>query len=179
MEISSGKNEKGNTKMKLLKFTLVALVLLVATAFAQVKVSDYNTIVWGNGTSTSDALVNSDLVDTTATIVLKQGDMYPSRITFLSIAIEGANSDSSSTTFALDLSNDRTYWYSWGTLESIVSTATAAQTLTGSNTVGLAPYVTDGDEIGSYNFARIRATKAVAGADTNTCKLQYVKQFDY
>jgi len=114
---------------KLMKFSLLLIVLvaLVIPAYGQVEVPEYSNIAWGNGTLTSDALVNSDKNDTTSTFTIMRGDEYPQRLSFMSIAIEGANSDSSNTSYTLDMSNDGVYWSQFAVLETILSIATAGQ----------------------------------------------------
>jgi len=161
----------------LLLVLLVALVGLFATANAQVETEEYENIVWDNGTLTSNQVFQAANADTTAVFKFKQGDAFPDRLSFLSISIETAGSDSSDTDFNLDLSNDETYWYSWGILETNLSIATAATTVVGSNTIGLAPEVTDADEFGAYKYGRVRVTAGTADADTVTCKLQMTRQF--
>lgn len=163
--------------MKRSILTLVLIALMATLAFGQTKVLEYQTIFWGNGTATSDSLVNSDKIDTTATFSFKQGAYFPDRVNFTAVSIEGAASDSSNTSYTLDLSNDGTYWYSWGVIETILSIATAGQSIVGDKIVSLEPAVTAADQLPAYKYGRIRATMLTAGADTLTCKLQMTKQF--
>jgi len=163
----------------LFKFMLL-MVMLMAFAVpvtAQVETQPYENIVWDNGTLTSNQVFQAANADTTAVFKFKQGEAFPDRLSFLSISIETAGSDSSDTDFNLDLSNDKVYWYSWGILETNLSIATAASTVVGSNTISLAPEVTDGDEFGAYLYGRVRVTAGTADADTVTCKLQMTRQF--
>ena len=161
-----------------LLIVLIALMGLFTIANAQVIVPEYETVYWGNGTSSSDALVTSDLTDTTATFHFMQGEEYPSRLSFMSIAIEGTNSDSSNTSFTLDMSNDGVYWSQYAVLETILSIATAAQTLTGDKPISLEPAVTAADQFPAFKYGRVRVIKLTSAAnDTTTCKLQMVRQF--
>jgi len=162
-----------------MKFGLL-LVLLVAFAIpvqGQVETQPYENIVWDNGTLTSNAVYQTVGGDTTAVFKFSQGKAYPDRLSFLSISIESAGSDSSDTDFTLYLSNDQTYWYSWGIVTTNLSIATAATTVIGSSTLGLAPGVTDADEFGAYKYGRFIVTPGTADADTVTCKIQMTRQF--
>jgi len=164
--------------MKRLTLLLVMLVLFMTPAFSQTEVPEPMTLGWTNGTATSDPLIMSALLDTSATFTMRVGEVYPDRVSFLSINIKGANSDSTNTVYALDLSNDLVYWYAWGTIETILDVATAGEINTGSNTLSLMPSVTDADQFPSMKYGRIRVSAQEAtSADTVTCKVQMTKQF--
>ena len=165
-------------KFKSLTLMLVLLVGLFSFAEAQTTVPAHQNVAWGNGTYISDALVMSALLDTSATFTMRSGETYPDRVSFLSINIKGANSDSTNTVYTLDMSNDGTYWVAWGTIETILDIATAAETNTGTNTLALMPSVTDADQLPAYKYGRIRvAAQETTSADTVTCRVQITKQF--
>lgn len=163
----------------LFKFMLLILLVVAFTVpvTAQVKAQQYENIVWDNGTLTSNSITQASGGDTTAVFKFKQGEYYPDRLSFITIGIESAGSDSMDNDFTLYLSNDQTYWYSWGIVETLLSTTTAASTVVGSNTIGLAPGITDADEFGAYLYGRFIVTPGTADADTTTCKIQMTRQF--
>ena len=166
-------------KFKTLLIVLVILIAFGPVVSGQTRALTYDPIVWGNGTVTSDSLVLSDLLDTTATFKFKQGKDFPDYASFMRVVIETAGSDSSSVVFNLDLSNDETYWYSWGVMggDTLTSIATAASVQTGSNTFGVNPASTSLSLFPTYNYGRIRVKAVTADGDTATCKLQMVRGF--
>ena len=164
-------------KFKSLTLMLVLLIGLFSFAEAQTTVPTFQSIAWGNGTLISDSLINSDKLDTSATFTMRSGETYPDGISFLSINIKGAASDSTNTAYYLDLSNDGTYWYAWGTLDTILDVATAGETNVDSRTLTLDPPLTVADLMPAYKYGRIRVAMLTAGADTITCRAQMSKQF--
>lgn len=161
-----------------LLIVLIALMGLFTVANAQVIVPEYQTVYWTNGTATSESLVGTNLTDTTATFHFKQGDEYPSRLSFKSVVVESAASDSSNTSFTLDLSNDGVYWSQFAVINTLLSIATVGQTLVDDKTISLEPAVTAADQFPAFKYGRIRVIKLTSAAlDTTNCKVQLVRQF--
>jgi len=116
------------------KFKTLFLVLtLVFFGIGSAQAGDFDIITGLFDGSSTATLVNAE-VGTTATITLTrkiQGRLqYPDRLSFEMRATE-ATGDTTALVCALDLSNDGTYWYSYGTLATLSST-------TGDNTTTVA-----------------------------------------
>ena len=119
---------------KLKSLFIVLLLALFLVAPVQAGEFDIVTGLW-DGSSTATIVTNGK--DTTDTITLtrkvKGRLQYPDRLSFSMRATE-ATGDTTQVVFALDLSNDGTYWYSYGTLATLSS-------LTGDNTTTVAEKV--------------------------------------
>jgi len=121
--------------MKFIK-SILLLALFSLILVGPVNAGDFD-IVTGLWDGVATSTLVTDGKDTTDTITLtrkvKGRLQYPDRLSFSMRATE-ATGDTTQLVLALDLSNDGTYWYSYGTLATISS-------LTGDNTTTVAEKV--------------------------------------
>lgn len=142
--------------MKKLIALFIFLLIVVTPAFAGDNVIEYEALTFSNAdtvlttiadTSNTFNLYREQLVQGVRKMETKQ--VYPSNVSFLFWITKYASSDSSVVTFYLDLTNDGTYWYQYGAIESHSDLATAAET-----NVGEASY--------DFDISRIISSVAVA-----------------
>lgn len=155
----------------------ILLIMAFTLLFVSGAVWDYDVVQWNSGDDYSDTLLTtnsdtSDAFDLSFSERVSRGrqDQYPEEISILLWATEGANSDSTKVTWALDLSNDQTYWYSYGTLATQTSTTGDTATTSVTN-------ISLSTDTLLLKYGRLRATLAVAAGDTLTIGAQVSKLY--
>jgi len=131
--------------MKRLTF-LILFMLLPVVVFgspdlnrwttATVTFSDADTLL-GSVSDTSNVITIPQECQIQGVRSKEVGWCYPDEVQFLFHATEYATADSTDLTFAIDFSQDSTYWYSWGTAATLTSITGAAGTTTTAKTYGL------------------------------------------
>lgn len=157
------------------KFSLLfVILLLVMPLFSGDGIYEYEALSFDHATSVvSTDTDTSDVFTIYRTQAIQgprkmtAGMVYPTKLSFLLYAVENSNSDSSKVYFYLDLSNDQTYWYANGIIDSVVSVSGTATTTVEAASVISFPY---------FKYGRIR-TLAAMGSDTCSIGVQVNRYF--
>ena len=153
-----------------------ALILMLAALFVTAAIWDYDVVKWNSGSVSSTGLITtgkdtSDAFDLTYSERVSRGrqDQYPSETNFLLWATEGTNTDSTNVAFTLEMSNDQTYWVSYGALITLTSTTGAsAETTVGKKRI---------TDLPKFKYGRVIATLALPAGDTLSVGAQVSKLY--
>lgn len=159
--------------MKKMFSILAIFILLLAVGYSYFWNS--GTVKW-EGESISESIITTgkDTSDVFDFVVKEQGGKgvqyrMPDEITFMTYAIEGAHSDSTNVKFALYLSNDQTYWYSYGNIDTL----TSVHTDTAKTTVGYCK-----PTLPKFRYGKFIVTGAAGSGDTVTVGVQMSKYYN-
>ena len=151
---------------KKIKIGLITVILVLITlVFANEWLWRIVTFDTG-GVNTGELL--SGITDTSDVfrIIKTSGgkEIYPETFSFLLWATEGANTDSTNVAYVLHLSNDQTYWHSYGTLGTLTSTQGSSAETTVDDKI-----FTDSAQ---FKYGRVLITSSAEVDDTLTCGVQ-------
>ena len=149
----------------------ILLVLLVLVSFSFAQEWNWQVISWNSGDATSDTLITTGK-DTSDWFSIQSGGSFgrdihmPETLSFLVWGDMGAAADSTKGTFSLQLSNDKTLVYNYGTLVALpVGTADPKVT---------AVLKTD---FPLFKFGRIIITAALESGDSSMFGAQLTKDY--
>ena len=162
-------------------FGLVAILVILMIVPVTAQTFDYQTVFWNTEATSVTLQVVTD-VDTSDTITLinevRGKDLIPETCSFLMWVTEYGVGDSSDVDFVLQLSNDETYWYSYGALATVASVTGIGTTTTGNKLLHLITGSTDDTNYPGFKYGRIIATVASStGIDTLSYGAQFNRTF--
>ena len=150
------------------KLSLLFLTLIISISFVNAQWYE-QTITWNTGEVVSDTLITTG-TDVSDWFQIAEGSFgnykYPESLSFLVWGDMGAAADSTKGAFTLELTNDKTYIYSYGALVSLgvgVADPKIASVLK--------------TDMPLYKFGRITVTGALEAGDSSKFGVQMTRDF--
>ena len=152
------------------KLTLVLLILMSVFLVVPITAQEY-VIEWNTGADSTAGLITTgkDTSDWFPITYKRAGGLtgYPETLSFLLWAEQGANTDSTNCSFALQLSNDKSYLHNYGTLGTLTASDVSVATVDDKIMTDMA----------LFKYGRVIVTLALPAGDTLTVGAQKTMDF--